>query len=582
MSNEADPVEEPVSPSAGGSRTLGEADFDELLREVLQRAHGVLDERARWELLLEAVVTMATDLSLDGLLQRIVAIASKLAGARYAALGVLDIGQERRLRTFVNQGIDVERAAVIGHLPEGHGLLGQLIDRPEPLRLHDISAHPASYGFPDHHPPMRSFLGVPVRTRDQVFGNLYLTEKEGGGDFTEQDERIVIALAAAAGVAIENAQLLESARRGERWMSATAEITGLLVGPVRGAEALQAVADLALELADADVVWIVAGESPHDLEMQVVSGTEADLAALRDLPIAESLAREVVDSGEPGIVENLQDHPLAEQATRSVPGWSPIGSAMMLPLTGSSGYRGVLALGWLPERAERVRDLDPALPASFAEQAALSLQVARSQEVSQRLAVFEDRDRIGRDLHDLVIQRLFAVGLSLQGAERLTALPEVSRRIVQAVDDLDATIRDVRMTIFELGTPEDSRDLQAEVTRLVDRAAATIKCRPVLTFRGPVRTRISDELAPDILAVLTESLSNAMRHARASRLEVTLSVDDEVELDVCDDGVGIPDGVPESGLRNMRERAARRRGTCEIVRLDEGGTRVRWTVPTQA
>ncbi len=572
----------PDGPAGGSSPTLGEADFDELLRELVQRAHGVLDERARWELLLDAVVTMATDLSLDGLLQRIVAIASKLAGARYAALGVLDVGQERRLRTFVHQGIDVAQAAVIGELPAGHGLLGQLIDRPEPLRLHDISAHPASYGFPDHHPPMRSFLGVPVRTRDQVFGNLYLTEKEGGGDFTEQDERIVIGLAAAAGVAIENAQLLEAARRGERWMAATAEITGLLVGSVRGAEALQVVADRALELAEADVVWIVAGESPDALEMQVVSGTEADLGVLRQLPIAESLAREVVDSGEPGIVENLQDHPLAFQTARSITGWRPIGSAMMLPLTGSSGYRGVLALGWLPERAERVRDLDPALPASFAEQAALSLQVARSQEVSQRLAVFEDRDRIGRDLHDLVIQRLFAVGLSLQGAERLTAVPEVSRRIVQAVDDLDATIRDIRMTIFELGTPEDSQDLQAEVTRLVDRAAATIQCHPVLSFRGAVRTRVPADVAPDVLAVLTESLSNAMRHARASQLEVALSVDDVIVLDVCDDGIGIPDGVPESGLRNMRERASRRGGSCEIGRLDGGGTRVRWSVPNRA
>ncbi|MEO6511396.1 MAG: GAF domain-containing protein, partial [Nocardioides sp.] len=188
----------------------------------------VRDREERLRLLLDAVVTMAAGLSLDGVLERIVAIAREVVDARYAAFGVLSGSQARRLRTFVHQGMDEDLVAEVGHLPRGHGVLGLLIDHPEPLRLHDINEHPAAYGFPDHHPPMASFLGVPVRIRDQVFGNLYLTEKAGGGDFTPDDEEIIVALAAAAGVAIENARLHDEASRRQRWLAATAEITAVL------------------------------------------------------------------------------------------------------------------------------------------------------------------------------------------------------------------------------------------------------------------------------------------------------------------------------------------------------------------
>ncbi|NUS53199.1 MAG: GAF domain-containing protein, partial [Nocardioidaceae bacterium] len=205
---------------------LASARLDDLLRAVLGRVDQVVDDQRRLRLLLDAVVTIAADLSLDSVLSRIVEVAAELSGARYVALGVLGSGPERRLRAFVTYGVDADRRARIGDLPRGHGLLGLIIDRPEPLRLHDIAEHPASYGFPPHHPPMRSFLGVPVRIRDQVFGNLYLTEKSGDGDFTEADEAIVVALAAAAGVVVENARLYEEAARREQWLHATAELSG--------------------------------------------------------------------------------------------------------------------------------------------------------------------------------------------------------------------------------------------------------------------------------------------------------------------------------------------------------------------
>ena len=259
----------PVERPAG---RLRDVEFDELLREVLDRMHGVLDEQARLRLLLDAVVTMAGDLSLDGVLSRIVSIASRLVDAKYAALGVLGAGPERRLRTFIHHGVGPEAVAKIGDLPTGHGLLGLIIDRPEPLRLHEIAEHPASYGFPPDHPPMSSFLGVPVRIRDQVFGNLYLTEKAGGGDFTEVDENIVVALAAAAGVAIENARLYEEAAQREAWLAATAEVIGQLSRADDDADPLQTVADRAREVARADAAWIVSGRDASELGIRVVSG----------------------------------------------------------------------------------------------------------------------------------------------------------------------------------------------------------------------------------------------------------------------------------------------------------------------
>src|SRR4029079_4375980 len=277
---------------------LSGAGLDDLLRELLQRVDGVVQDQRRLELLLDAVVGIAADLSLDSLLARIVQVASELAGARYAALGVLGTASEHPLGAFIHHGISDEQRELIGELARGHGLLGLIIDRPEPLRLHDIAAHPASYGFPEHHPQMHSFLGVPVRTRGQIFGNLYLTEKEGEEDFTDQDEQIVVALAAAAGVAISNARLHEEANRREQWLAATAEITTLLVSAGSGPETMQAIADRARELSGADAVWVVA-VPVEALTVQVVSGPEVNVAELQALPLERSLARDVVRTGKP-------------------------------------------------------------------------------------------------------------------------------------------------------------------------------------------------------------------------------------------------------------------------------------------
>lgn len=558
---------------------LHEVEFEQLIGAVVARMHDAQDQQARLQLLLDAVVTISADLSLDGVLSRIVGIASSLVDAEYAALGVLSASPNRRLRTFIHHGMDPDVAAEIGNLPEGHGLLGLIIDRPEPLRLHDIAQHPASYGFPAHHPPMKSFLGVPVRIRGRVFGNLYLTEKVGDGDFTAEDEEIVVALAAAAGVAIENARLYEEATGREAWLKATAEITALLSDPRRTEDPLRAVVDRAREVAAADVAWIVTGLDATSLRVQVLSGLDVDHAVLAGLPVEDSLAPLVLEKGEATSVEDVggSARPLA---VSGVPGMPELGPAILVPMGHLSGTTGVLALAWRRERADHYYTVDPELPASFAEQAALALQVAKAREDQRRLAVFEDRDRIGRDLHDLVIQRLFAVGLGLQGAARLSDRPELAERLERAVDDLDATIKDIRRAIFGLGAMESAGDVQSEVTRLIDRAASTLKFRPSLRFEGPVRTMVTADLAPQLLAVLGEALSNASRHSEATAVEVVLSAGNEVTLVVQDNGRGIEDDVAESGLANIRHRAEQCGGTFSVDSEVGKGTTLRWAVPS--
>jgi signal transduction histidine kinase len=557
--------------------TVGDADFEELLREVLARVNGALDEQARLRLLLDAVVTMAADLTLDGVLARIVEISRHLTGAQYAALGVLNSGPRKGLRTFVHHGMSPVQVEEIGELPTGHGILGLLIDRPEPLRLHEIAAHPESYGFPAAHPPMRSFLGVPIRIRDQVFGNLYLTEKDGDGDFTQEDEDVLMALAAAAGVTIENARLYEEAGRREEWFAATAEITSLLSGSSPVHDPLQVVADRAREVAAADVAWLVAG-TPDHLAVRAVSGPPITVEGLRDLSLEKSLASEVIRTGESISSEDMTDDPRATTMDH-IPGWPKTGPAIVVPLRAGTEVVGALALGWKPEHAYEYHSVNPRLPASFAEQAALAMQVVRSREAEQRLVLFEDRDRIGRDLHDLVIQRLFAVGLSLQSITDVSEGPQVRSRIETAIEDLDATIKDIRRSIFALGSTESAADIQTEVTRLVDRAGSTLKFRPTLEIVGPLRSAVSEDVAPHLLAVLGEAMSNATRHSGGTQITVRITAGEALELVVTDNGGGLPADVRESGLSNIRERAARLGGQCEVDSSSEGTT-VRWTVPT--
>jgi signal transduction histidine kinase len=360
--------------------------------------------------LLDAVLSVASDLHPELVLQRIITAAVDLVDARYGALGVIDEAGSG-LSQFVTVGIDQSGREAIGELPKGHGILGLLIVDPQPLRLPDLNEHPDSFGFPPNHPPMRSFLGVPIRVRDTVFGNLYLTDKTTAETFTDVDEELAVALAAAAGIAIENSRL-------------------------------------------------------H----------------------------------------------------------------------------------------------------------------SRVQE----MAVVEDRERIARDLHDTVIQRLFAAGLTLQGTTRMVAEPEAAARLQQVVDDLDVTIRHIRTAIFGLEVARlHGKSLREDVLLVIDESSRVLGFAPQVRFDGPIDSLVPADVAEQVVAVLREALSNVARHAEARSVEVALDAESELILTVRDDGVGpSPDGVHGNGLRNMHNRAITLGGALALTPGRDGrGTQLSWRVP---
>nr|WP_244876737.1 GAF domain-containing sensor histidine kinase [Actinoplanes consettensis] len=553
---------------------------------MLDRVGEVVASRERLRALLDAVVGIGSDLDLRSTLQRIVAAACALAGARYGALGVL-APDKTQLSDFITHGLSPENHAKIGDLPHGRGLLGLLITDPQPVRLPDITEHPRSYGFPPEHPPMHSFLGVPVRTRDQIFGNLYLAEKQGAAQFTDDDEEIVVALAAAAGVAIDNARLFALAQRRERWLSAAAEITSVLLGTVRRQEALQLIARRAREIAGAELVLVLLADPGfEDARYRIEVADGADGLVGRILSVD-------VDALHTGTV-NLRD-------VADWPAPVPDGPAMAAPLAAGppspSGPPTVTTpafAGSSPSAATRA-DLpqgvlivaglagdnsdDPALLSSFAGQAALALERARAQEERELLVVLEDRERIARDLHDVVIQRLFATGMQLQGVAPHALRPEAAKRINAAVDDLDATIRDIRRSIFELRAPAGTT-LRTELRDTVQAAAETLGFRPTLDVTGPIDSAVPDDVVPELLAVLREALSNTARHAQASSVRVSArAADGEVLIRVEDNGIGTDPAAARGGLINMTERARDLGGSFAITPAPTGGTILTWRVP---
>lgn len=539
---------------------------------MLVRVGEVVTSRERLRALLDAVVGIGTNLDLRTTLQRIVQAACELVGARYGALGV--VGPDRLLHDFIVHGITPEQHERIGDLPHGRGVLGLLIDDPRPLRMPDITQHPRSYGFPANHPPMHSFLGVPVLIRDQIFGNLYLAEKKGGAQFTEDDEEIVVALAAAAGVAIENARLYALAHRRERWLAATAEITTVLLGEVRRIDALALVARRAREVAEAELALVLLYDNDTEqFSVEVVDGTDEQALALVGavLPAVDTSFGAAVAEGRHDQVDDLAH-------AAPWPALLHTGPAMISPLATAETLHGVLIVAHRPERGGGASEEDLTLLGSLAGQAALAMERARGQEERELLVVLEDRERIARDLHDVVIQRLFATGLQLQSAAPM-ARPEVAKRINAAVDDLDATIRDIRRTIFELRTPMTS-ELRTEIRAEIEAAAEALGFKPHLDLTGPVDSAVPDAIRPDLTAVLREALSNVVRHAQCTRVDVVVRVDaGQVTVVVTDNGVGCDPAAARGGLVNLRERASRLDGTFTIAPAEPHGSEVRWAVP---
>ena len=511
------------------------------------------------------------------MLQRIVETARELVDAQYGALGV--IGEAGALAEFVHAGIDPATVDAIGHLPEGKGILGLIVRHPEPVRLAAISDHPDSYGFPPNHPPMRTFLGVPIRVRGEVFGNLYLTEKRGGGEFTEEDQNLTVALAAAAGAAIHNARLYEDVQRREFLLEGVREISAALLTGRSREDVLDDVADRARRLVGADVATIVLPDaSTTRLVIEVAVGVGADALVGVAFPRHGSLSGEVMRTGESLVLEDASVDYRAHQPVIQTAG---LGPCVVVPLLRHDRPAGTLLVG-NRKGHRRFSPTDLRLVETFAAQASLALEAARTQRELQRLAVVEDQERIARDLHDTVIQQLFATGMSLQAATRSVADRSLTDRIQAAVDDLDRTIRDIRSTIFAL-QPRTHHGLRDRVLAVVADASQALGFDPHVRFSGPVDAVVDDAVAGHLLSTLREALANVARHAGATRADIQVEADvavGQLHLTVVDNGIGIGDDrTRHSGLRNISERASSLGGRAAVERGRDGGTRLMWSVP---
>jgi signal transduction histidine kinase len=554
--------------------------LDDLLAQLVEHADDIQMAHHRLRGLVAANRMIIADLKLPAVLRRIVEAACRLVDARYGALGVISPTGDS-LQSFITVGIDEEATAAIGDLPKGRGLLGALIDDPHPIRLARINDDARSAGFPPNHPPMSSFLGVPIVVRDEVFGNLYLTESTRG-EFSADDEEVALSLAATAGVAIENARLFEQEERRQRWLQASVEVTTQLLSP-DGDEPLDLIAREAGEIADADIVTVVL-PVPHSnqLMVEVVASRHPTELAGFQFAAESTLSAQAISSGLPVMIDDAA-HQTAVSMHLSTA--LEVGPVMALPLTTSNGVRGALVIGRLVGRqAFDAEELDMAT--TFANHAAVALELADARSNEQRIILLEDRDRIARDLHDHVIQRLFAAGLGLDGLVGTVPAP-ADQRIGAVVDEIDATIRQIRTSIFELrgNLGPTIGSVRTQLLGLIEEVQPMLPVEPQVIFVGPVDAVISDEVADDLLAVLREALTNIARHAGASSVRIQLSAStSEAHLEIADDGVGLRTATRRSGLANLRQRAQLRGGTMTIespayAAPDRPGTRLHWTVP---
>ena len=527
--------------------------------------------------LLVANRSIVQELSLPAVLRRVVDTARDLSGARYAALGV--IGSDGLLEQFLHVGMDAETLRKDCELPVGHGPLGAVIKDSKPIRLDRMADDPRSAGVPPDHPPMTTFLGVPIRSRDAVFGNLYLTDRTDGRPFTAEDEELVSSLAATAGIAIENARLYEESRRRQEWLRASGEISRQLLDPQADhSETLHRIATSVKRLASADVVTIVrptTNDDPIQLEVVVATGAaEHELVGLR-YPTTNSIAWQAMQDGHGVRVESVDQHPDVYLHLRP---HVPVSHALALPLRGETGPRGAIVTGRIiPQAPFTEADVDMA--ETFAGQAAIALELSDARADQQRLGVLEDRDRIARDLHDHVIQRLFAAGLSLQSIAATVNDGAVDQRLTRTVDELDETIMQIRTAIFAL-QEDSSRSLRGTALAVVDQLAPLLPVRPVVELVGPLDTVSDDLIVVDVEAVLRESLTNVVKHAQAAHVLVRVQADSQrLDVTVIDNGIGSGGSTHRSGLANLDRRAERHGGYLDIANPLEGGLRLQWSIP---
>lgn len=553
--------------------TLSQLRLRELLVEVQDRVDQIVKGRDRLDGLVEAMLVVTAGLDLDQTLQTIVQTATKLVDAQYGALGIRSEGHQ--IIDFVLAGMGEAEMAQIGRAPQGIGVLGVLLDDPKSIRLDEISNHPASVGFPPNHPPMHTFLGVPIRIREEIYGNLYLTEKAGGEPFTDDDEVLVEALAAAAGIAIDNARLYERSQAQQAWIEATRDIATQLLAGDEPIHVLRRIASDVLRLSQSDGAFIATavradtGAQAADELLVVDAVGAASIPDLAPTISPDSVLGRAFAGQRPCRLVDVDDHSILDDLMPDA------GPAMVIPVR--ANVAGMVVL--LRRRGAQEFTSDQVdMMAAFTDQAAVAWQLATSQRRMHELEVISERDRIARDLHDHVIQRLFAVGLTLQGAIPRARIPEVQQRLADTVDELQNVIQEIRTTIFDLhgGNSGTTRLRQ----RVSDAVAAFSRdgLRTGVHFAGPLSV-VDAVLADHTEAVVLEAVSNAVRHADARSISVTVRVDDELTVEVVDDGCGMPADVTPSGLTNLRNRADQLGGAMSVTDAPGGGTALHWSVP---
>lgn len=563
------------------TETLSQLRLRELLAEVQDRITQIVDVRDRMDRLMEAMLVVTAGLDLDNTLRTIVHTAIELVDAGYGALGVRETDKtSNQLAEFVYEGIDDRTRVLIGDLPRGHGVLGVLIADPKPIRLSNLSDHPSSVGFPANHPPMHTFLGVPVQVRGEVFGNLYLTEKAGGLEFTEDDEVVLQALAAAAGIAIENARLYEQSRVRQLWLEAIRDVATELLAGSPSKDVLELVAERGRALTNSVCTFLALPDDadvPYEeiTELVVVAAAGADASVLvgRSVPLSDSPVAQAFRSGKPVTSYVPEPDPIFA-------GIADLGPVLTLPLRANGIITGVLTTVLSPVDTAR-SPVDLALMTTYADQAAVALQLADTQRRMRELDVYADRDRIARGLHDHVIQRLFAVGLSLQGTMQRVRTPEVRTRLDETIDDIQAIVQDIRYSIFDLqsNTTTDSSQYRKRLHHIITEMTAESGLRTTVRLSGPV-TVLEPPLSGHVEAVLREAVSNVVRHAGASTVAVELVVRDEVSIEVADDGAGLaPEVTRRSGLANLAARAEEAGGVFAVTAREPRGTVLRWSAP---
>lgn len=510
------------------------------------------------------------------MLQRLVELAAELTGAKYGALGVL--GSDGRIAQFLTTGVTPQQRAAIGDPPTGHGILGLLITDARPVRIPNLAQHPMSYGFPPNHPPMTSFLGAPVTSRGQVYGNLYLTNKASAAEFDEEDEEALVILAAQAGVAVENARLYEEAQARQRRLAASAEIANAILSRSHPDEALALIASRARQLVLADLTWVVTPEAAGSLRVAFADGERSETILGMTLPLEDSVSGEVVRTGRAVVVHDPEHD---DRAFMPLVDAGHIGPAVYVPLSAHGRTFGTLAAANEPGGPSFDADAVGLLE-SFADQAAIALEYARAQREVERLVVLEDRERIAKELHDGVIQALFAVGMGLQGTALMSGDTELSSRIEGAVDELDRVIRDLRNYIFGLrpGILAD-RQLDKALRALVEEFQSKSGIVTIVELDESVASKLSN-MAGDVVQLTREALSNVGRHSGAATCRVSLLQRDGIAvLEVDDDGKGFdPASVHRGdGLANLEQRAADLGGTASIDSVAAQGTTVRIELP---